>query len=234
MKNNLLIANPIISDPIFAGKVIFIFEHNDKGTHGVILNSEEIGKVGFAHMEQLFNSAPGDFDQVKDLILNGQLKSVPLYSGGPCSTPGIYFIHGHEEFKEPEVEPKSEFDLGLPDSFDVFGDSPYKENTPLSKMFIMDGLYFGSPLTFGNIVEAGKLKENKFRFFTGISSWGAGQLEQEISQGAWTIIDNAPVADFFFDHAQLELMVATVVKIRTPPNPSWIPKMPDGYNPSLN
>lgn len=31
----------------------------------------------------------------------------------------------------------------------------------------------------------GRIQPNEFRFFAGCCAWGPGQLEQEISEGAW-------------------------------------------------
>jgi len=236
-KNKLLIANPVIQDPIFAGSVIFLFGHSKKGAEGVILNSKEVGKVGFGQMQDLFNAAPGSFNETKDMILNGKLQSVPLFLGGPCQTPGIYFLHGYEEFLNilEGPEEKSEFDLGIPASFNLFGedDQPaYKDNVA-SRMVVMDGLYFGTPYTFGHIIEAGKLQENKFRFFTGQSGWGPGQLEHEIAHGAWTVMD--ATGDLIFDAKAINKLA----KAARPPEPPkakkpWIPNLPPGFDPSWN
>lgn len=237
-KHKLLIANPVIQDPVFAGSVIFLFGHTKKGAEGVILNSREVGKVGFGQMQDLFNAAPGSFNEAKDMILNGKLQSVPLFLGGPCQTPGIYFLHGYEEFLNILEGPddSSEFDLGIPASFNLFGedeDKPAYQDGPASKMTVMDGLYFGTPYTFGHIIEAGKLEENKFRFFTGQAGWGPGQLEHEIAHGDWTVMD--ATGDLIFDVEAVNKLAKSIQPAEQPKaKKSWIPKLPPGFDPSWN
>jgi putative AlgH/UPF0301 family transcriptional regulator len=240
-KHKLLVANSKIVDPVFSGKVIFLFEHNEKGAHGVILNSKEVGKVGFGHMKDLFNAAPGSFDEAKDLIINGKLQSVPLFSGGPCNTPGVLFLHAYKELSQESSKESylqsQEYDLGIP----VFEyDSSYKDsykNEYDSASKLIDGFYFGTPHTFGHLIEAGKLSENKFKFFTGLSSWVAGQLEYEIENEAWTVIE--PDADLFFDVEALDKLVESVVGKTKNENSSsnkfpWMPDVPQGFDPSRN
>jgi putative transcriptional regulator len=249
-RHKLLIANPMINDPIFAGSVVFLFVHNEKGAQGVILNSREVGKIGFGQMQDIFNAAPGTFAEAKDMILNGKLQSVPLFLGGPCQTPGIIFLHGHEEFLNIHEgqEQGSEYDLGIPDSFNLFGEDEekpaYQDDipSPVARMKIIEGLYFGSPFTFGHLIEAGKLDENKFRFFTGLSAWSAGQLEYEVQSGAWTVVDATP--DVFFNPEELNKLVQSVADKQPPADPSeppaskskhsWVPKTPPGFDPSWN
>lgn len=247
-KHKLLIANPMISDPVFAGSVIFLFTHSKKGAQGVILNSKEIGKIGFGQMKDIFNAAPGTFAEAKDMMLNGKLETVPLFLGGPCQTPGLFFLHGHEEFLNvhESQEQGSEYDLGIPSSFNLFGEDEekpaYQDDvpTPFAQMNVTEGLYFGSPYTFGHLIEAGKLDENKFRFFTGLSAWSAGQLEYEIENGAWTVVDSTP--DVFFNPEELNRLVQSVAHIQPPADEPpastskhpWVPNAPPGFDPSWN
>jgi putative AlgH/UPF0301 family transcriptional regulator len=173
------------------------------------------------------------------MILNGKLQSVPLFMGGPCQTPGIYFLHGYEDFLNilEGPEDRSEFDLGIPESFNLFGDDeqPAYQDNPANKMVVMDGLYFGTPYTFGHIIEAGKIDEDKFRFFTGQSGWQPGQLEKEIAGGAWTVVENAQVSDLFFDRMAIEALIRAVTKKPVAKkSKSWMPNLPPGFDPSWN
>lgn len=245
-KHKLLIASSMIADPVFAGSVVFLFQHNKKGAQGVILNAKEVGKVGFGQMKDLFNSPPGTFSEAKEMILNGDLQSVPLFLGGPCHTSGIFFLHGHEDIQEQnkEQEPASEYDLGIPTSFSLFDEgeeSAYQDDDVRSNdsgMNVTEGLYFGSPYTFGHLIKAGKLKENKFRFYTGLSIWSGGQLEYEVKNGAWSVVDASP--DIFFDQEKLNKLAQSVVNKQPDSNPQasskypWLPKVPQGFDQSRN
>jgi putative AlgH/UPF0301 family transcriptional regulator len=251
-KNKLLIASPLITDPVFAGSAIFILEDNKKGSNGVIVNSEAVGAVGFGDMQDLFNASPGNFDEVKKLILEGKLQSVPLFSGGPCSTPGIIFIHGHEELLRIHEEEESEYDLGIPTSFNVFDeDQPaYQDNnipsssaSSIDKMKIIDGMYFGSPYTFGNLVQSGKLNESRFKFFSGLSAWGSGQLDYEVKNGAWIVPDFQPgkISDLFFYPEKIKeitkaalAFVKTVEKLEESKKYPWMPTVSNDFDSTWN
>lgn len=222
-KNKILIADPAITDPFFSQSVVFLFKHTPKGAEGVILNSpREVGTVGFAEISKFLEKSP-TFEDFKNSVKD--MKSVPLFAGGPVRTPGIYFVHGYEEFSElaiPEQEEeKPEFDLGIPTSFgeNEYGDDPHQEFA--KKLKIIDGIYFGTPATFGHIIESGKIEEGKFRFYTGMSSWGPGQLEREIAGGAWKIQDID--AEMFFNVKALNTLAGKVDR------PSY-----DRFKPSLN
>lgn len=235
-RHKLLIANPMITDPVFAGTVVFLFRHNEKGAQGIILNAKEVGKVGFGYMKDIFNTPSGSFDEAKDLLINGNLQSVPLFMGGPCHTPGIFFLHGHEELLNVREgqEQGSEYDLGIPASFDLGNDNPYQDEvpSPIAKLIVTEGLYFGTPFTFGSLIEAGKLQEDKFRFFTGMSTWADGQLEHEIQNGAWTVVD--PTVDVFFSAAELDKLVQSVADKKPITKAPLIPKTPKDFNSSWN
>lgn len=181
-----LVATAAVTDPIFAQSVMYIYEHNDKSASGIILNPEkEVGFVGFGELTPFLGNKemPSSFEDFKKL--SAGFSKVPMFMGGPCKTPGMYFLHGYEEFKEESSEEKPEFDLGI--SFKS-EDSEEMDKFPEGQ----EGLYFGSPITFGKILEAGKLEENQFRFYTGISRWRQGQLEAEVAEGAWKVVDIDP------------------------------------------
>lgn len=192
-KHKLLIANPNLMDPVFAGKVVFLFAHSATGAAGVVLNGHPVGVVGYGQAE----SIPTSGEDVQKLL--DKVDQTRLYFGGPCSTPSIFFIHGYQEFLTPPKE-EPEFDLGI--TFD-----PEQEQWEefQQEMTIMPGLYFGTPLTFMQIVQANKVSENKFRFFTGQAGWRAGQLEAEITAGAWTVADATP--ELFFDTDAINRLV---------------------------
>jgi putative AlgH/UPF0301 family transcriptional regulator len=217
--HKFLIANPKNTDPVFLGKIVFIFKHNKNGAEGVIVNPKEIGKVGFAQLDDILEAT--SFTEIKEMVLGEKLQSVPLYSGGPCKTKGMYFLHGYEEL----LAEKTEFEI--PDIFDQF----IEKNSFTKKMTLIDGVYFGTPDIFNKIVESGLLKENKFRFFTGQSSWFSGQLESEVKNGFWTVMNSDGHA--FFDEKLLEILIDSVshknAQIKLP-----LPEIPHGFNPSWN
>jgi putative transcriptional regulator len=83
----------------------------------------------------------------------------PLYAGGPVDKEHLFFLHAR------------------PDLID--------EGT-----FVSNGIYFG-----GNFKEAvacinnKTLTANHIKIFVGYCGWDAGELEAEIEEGSWVIID---------------------------------------------
>ena len=211
-KHKLLVATSMIIDPIFSDKVVFVLDHNEKRSFGITLNSSEIGKIDRKYLKDLFDSPSGKYAKVKELILDGDLKSIPLFSGGPCPTPGIFFLHGYEEFLD--AHENSSFDFSL------------DETSPFSKMKVTDGLYFGTSKTFGDLIEAGKFNEGNFKFFSGMSLWTAGQLDFEIKSGAWTVVD--ATTDILFDVEKINKLLPTKDKY------PWMPQFKEGFDSSLN
>ncbi len=45
-------------------------------------------------------------------------------------------------------------------------------------------------------VESGWLQPERFRFFVGYSGWGAGQLDAEVDDGSWIVLDGTPETVF--------------------------------------
>lgn len=194
LQSKLLVAKPILVDPVFSGKVVFVAKYDPaKGAEGFMLNGPPVGKVGYGEMK------PGDEmpdgENIVGMVESGELNSVQLYVGGPCRTAGIFMVHGYEEFATEEQDP-DEFQLGS--SFMEEGSAPEA---------LMPGLFFGTPETLARIVRAGKDGENKFRFFTGIAGWSPGQLEREIEAGAWDVRDADP--EIIFDLGAVNQLAST-------------------------
>ena len=73
-KGNLLIAEPSLGDPNFERSVVFLCDHDERGTFGLV------------------------FNQTTNLHLNDVLKEpvandLPLYLGGPVEQNTLHFLH---------------------------------------------------------------------------------------------------------------------------------------------
>lgn len=99
-------------------------------------------------------------------------------------------------------------------------DEPVEHITPIS------GLIASTDLSADPAIVAAHV--DSVRVFRGYAGWGAGQLEAEIEQGAWLVLD-AEVDDVFSDRP--EDLWHTVLK-RQPGRLSWLALAPDDL--SLN
>jgi putative AlgH/UPF0301 family transcriptional regulator len=202
MQGKLLIASPVLKDPVFGGTVVLVSKYDpSKGAEGFILNGPILGKVGYGEMAEdgtVDGVAPEDREKMKGLIDAGKIESVPLRAGGPCHIQGFFMIHGHEEYlsisDDQPIRDSNEIEFEL-------GGTLQEEGGKESKI-IIPGVYFGTPEVMANIVMTGKVVESKFRFFTGIAAWSPGQLEREIEAGAWELKDSN--AELIFNQEELE------------------------------
>jgi putative transcriptional regulator len=87
--------------------------------------------------------------------------SFVVYNGGPVEQDNLYFIHNTPKLISNSVE-------------------------------IADGIYWGGDFeTTKDLINDGKLTKNNIRFFLGYSGWSPLQLEQELKENAWLIVENA-------------------------------------------
>lgn len=85
-----------------------------------------------------------------------------IFIGGPVMVDNLYFIHT----KGDKVE------------------GSYR---------IMEGLYWGGDVaSIREMMVSGELMENDIRFFAGYSGWAAKQLDSELAQHSWLVMDATP------------------------------------------
>ncbi len=83
-KGNLLIAEPFLGDSNFERAVIFLCEHNEAGSFGLVLSQT--------------------MDLRLEDVLDGVYGTVPLYIGGPVEPNTLHFLHRIPEQIEGSVE----------------------------------------------------------------------------------------------------------------------------------
>jgi len=173
LKGPGFIANP--------SSVVYVFRNTLKGSIGVCLSGENIGPLNKSNMRDILNAPPDIFVRAKEIIIGGDIE-FPIYLGGPNRTEGLYFLHGYPEFanvtKLDHVPEK------------------VKNNKIKKDSVAAEGVYFGTPYTFGHLLESGHVAEEKMRFFTGQCKWHAGQLETEIQAGFWEVCEPEPCLFF--------------------------------------
>ncbi len=103
-----------------------------------------------------------------ELVEFKQAKPLPLYYGGPVEQEHLYFLH-----QRPDV---------IEDGALVTGN-----------------IYMGG--NFKQVVQYssdGNIAANDIQLFIGYCGWDEGQLEEEIAEGSWMVIDNGTA--YLFKH----------------------------------
>jgi len=132
----LLVATPLLMDPHFWRTVIFMLQHDDEGTVGLVLN-RPTPELVVDHLPEWFAESN---------------EPQRVFYGGP-------------------VEPEMAIALGPRGGGDP---------TPLPGVTLVD-LSTSPP---GD--------PSRIRIYSGYAGWGAGQLEAEIAEGSWYLVQAAP------------------------------------------
>lgn len=105
LTNQLLIAMPALDDPHFSHTVTYICEHNDEGTMGIIINRPHELSLGTL------------FSQMNIDPVNDELKTLPLYEGGPVKPEHGFVLH--HPVGDWEITLPTEANIGLTASRDI-------------------------------------------------------------------------------------------------------------------
>jgi len=151
LAGSFLVARPSLKDPNFAQAVVLIMAHNEEGAYGLVVNRPMPAK-----------GVP-----------------LPVFRGGPCPSPGLILLHGHDEWKEPA----SEEDEGSPE--------------------VAEGVFVGDEECLKRAADAEPGEMLRVRVFNGYSGWGPEQLEGELAAGAWAVV--TANAELLFDTPAEEL-----------------------------
>ncbi len=106
-------------------------------------------------------------NQPTNLIISDIVKDFPsfnatLYIGGPVEKNTLHFIHSAGEKIENSIP-------------------------------IIDGLYWSGNFDMVKaLIKAGELKESEIKFFLGYSGWSSGQLEHELQDQSWIVVNSNP------------------------------------------
>lgn len=145
LTNQFLIAMPGMTDPLFAGTVVYVCEHNERGALGLVINRPI--DLDLATL----------FDKV-DLTLEIQpLAQQPVYYGGPVQVDRGFVLH---------------------DALGSFS----------SSLAVPGGLEMTTSKDVLEAVAEGN-GPSRFLMALGYAGWGAGQLEEELSQNGWLTVE---------------------------------------------
>ncbi|MEY4766284.1 MAG: hypothetical protein RI907_2957, partial [Pseudomonadota bacterium] len=81
LTNKFLIAMPGMKDGNFAGSVVYLCEHNDKGALGLVINKPT--ELDLRHL----------FEKVDLSLEREDLATKPVYFGGPVQTERGFVLH---------------------------------------------------------------------------------------------------------------------------------------------
>lgn len=92
---------------------------------------------------------------------------LPVYEGGPVETHNLYYLH-----KRPDLISNSE-----PITEELFWSGDYED--------------------VRQAINSGEITENEIRFYLGYSGWAENQLQNEVDDNAWIVVDEK--VDIFQD-----------------------------------
>lgn len=158
LTNHFLIAMPSLSDELFKRSVVFMCEHSERGALGLVIN-----KPSDILLPRLFEKV--------DLPLGREdLKTLPVFQGGPVQTERGFVLHEAIDRGDGEDD----------------GESVYA-----STLSIPGGLEM---TTSKDVLEAMASGAGPRKVFVtlGYASWGEGQLESEITENSWLTVEADP------------------------------------------
>ncbi|WP_055566702.1 MULTISPECIES: YqgE/AlgH family protein [Streptomyces] len=162
LTGRLLVATPALADPNFDRAVVLLLDHDEKGSLGVVLN----------------RPTPVD---VADILEGwGELAGAPgvVFQGGPVSLDsalGVAVIPG-EKGAPPRARPRAGARSPVP--ADPIGFRRVHGAIGLVDLEAPPELLASA---LGSL-----------RIFAGYSGWGPGQLENELAEGAWYVVESEP------------------------------------------
>jgi putative transcriptional regulator len=159
LTGQLLVATPFLTDPNFARAVVYVLDHDEDGTLGVVVNR------------------PTHVDVTAILPPWSELTSSPhvVFQGGPVALDSA---------------------LGLAAINGAAADEDEAEEEPLGWRRVFGGIGLVD-LDAPPEILAAELRS--MRIFAGYAGWGPGQLEEEIAEGAWYVVEAEPADAFSND-----------------------------------
>lgn len=160
LTHHFLIAMPGVRDAQFARSVVYVCEHNERGTLGLIVNKPSDITLG-----QLF-------DKLDLPLQRADLATQPVLQGGPVQTDRGFVLH--EVVHASAVEGTQQA-------------QEQDETLYASTLRIPGGLEM---TTSKDVLEALATGGGPQRLLItlGYSAWGEGQLESELRENAWLTV----------------------------------------------
>ncbi|MDF1482382.1 YqgE/AlgH family protein [Extensimonas sp. H3M7-6] len=159
LTHHFLIAMPGVRDSLFARSVVYVCEHNERGTLGLIVN-----KLSDITLGQLF-------DKLDLPLQRADLATQPVLQGGPVQTDRGFVLH--------EVVQASAVQGGQEQEPD--------ETLYASTLRIPGGMEMTTSKDVLEALSTGGGPQ-RLLITLGYSAWGEGQLESELRENAWLTV----------------------------------------------
>ncbi|MGW8380039.1 YqgE/AlgH family protein [Streptomyces sp. ODS28] len=222
LAGRLLVATPVLADPNFDRAVVLLLDHDEEGSLGVILNRPTpVGVGDILENWASLAGEPGVVFQGGPVSLDAALgvAVVPTVDGGDGGRDGAgadgavsAATREHAAADDPPEGTAPEDGVredgapddgvrgedGAPDG-DALDPDALDDDAPRGEESAGDG-----PLGWRRVHGAIGLVDleappellaaelGSLRIFAGYAGWGPGQLESELSEGAWYVVDAEP------------------------------------------
>ena len=175
LSNHFLIATPTVNGDLFEISLVYICQHSADGALGLIVN-----KTTDIELQDLF-------DQVKLPLPRLDLRPMLVLEGGPLYTERGFVLH--ERIRPIEITPPSA-------NADAQGDG--EEGIYASSLLITQAnLELTTSTDIMHAIANGGGPQQVLMTL-GYASWGGGQLEEEIAQNAWLVLQTEKVEELLF------------------------------------
>lgn len=159
LTHHFLIAMPGVRDALFARSVVYVCEHNERGTLGLVVNKPSDITLG-----QLF-------DKLDLPLQRADLAAQPVLQGGPVQTDRGFVLH--------EVVQASAVQGGQ--------EQEQEETLYASTLRIPGGLEMTTSKDVLEALSSGGGPQ-RLLITLGYSAWGEGQLASELRENAWLTV----------------------------------------------
>jgi putative transcriptional regulator len=172
LSNHFLIATPDIQGDMFEKSLIYLCQHSENGALGIIVN-----KPSDIPLKRLF-------EQVDLPLSRPDLQTLLVLEGGPLHTERGFVLH--ERMQPVSVDPPSVNAADGEEGEDsIYASTLLVAGSQLELTTSTDIMHA--------IAQGGGPKQVLVTL--GFSSWGGGQLEEELAQNAWLAVDAGDKAE---------------------------------------
>jgi putative transcriptional regulator len=171
LANQFLLAMPGMLDEQFAGSVVYLFEHNDKGAMGLVVN-----RPTDVNLSTLL-------DKIELKLEITPFADQAVYFGGPVQTERGFVLHEPPNLRTADAVVAASATTSYSSSLTVPGGL-----TMTTSKDVLEAVAKGNG-------------PKRFIMTLGYAGWGAGQLEEEIALNGWinAELSRAQMAEIIFN-----------------------------------